>query len=436
MKAITLARTSPLRPRQKTSRVSKNLEVGLTPEIDLTLARTSPLRATQKNKGSGLTSSKHSQNQTISSHAKSYVYLGHGEELSLVNNRTVNNGTLSTITETGLVSMNFATYNLCTIAEYSKYMLNNPLEHKSKLNWLFHGNNAPSDFKKVLSVGHYKLKIKGDEYKDKHCDFLDKMYLNTPIYNISIGRSGLYEINTKDLHLPRLAKEGIEDTHRIYLHDNGTITIAQIKQIYDRSVYPTTIDIIDHIIQYYGLQEIDDNYAIPYTIFENIIKNLTLLTVSELMIRFIGNHYFFVCRYFTRLKFSNYKTINQERKRSRNVENKLVNMTVMGSDYFTRRIHKLYLLLHRELNHSASISYATMFLEFKFVLNKYIKHKGRVGHNIIDFVRSTMNSINKGIAKKEFTEEDISIVDNDFLTLFNTIKHSNFYKSQRTTASA
>ena len=75
---------------------------------------------------------------------KTYVYLGHGMELSLTNDEIVpDNCTLSTIAESGLSGYAKSLLHLCNEIETNKDMVMDPIKHFSTLKRIYRGEHTP-----------------------------------------------------------------------------------------------------------------------------------------------------------------------------------------------------------------------------------------------------------------------------------------------------
>ena len=323
----------------------------------------------------------------------SFIYLGHGSELSLTNNKKVpTDCTLSTITEAGLPGYLSATLQLCNIFRSHRQMLNNPIEHKAELKQHFLGKQ--SAYHRELLEGKFHLKREGLKYKNKFCDFL--LAFDLPDDKIALFRSGLYDINTPGLELPMLEEGDIYDGSSITADKSGFISVEHIRILYKDSLYPS----IDAILEYITAD------AIPYSTFVAAVQRAATMDIDQLMHEFPGNHYYFICRTPTRqLEPNNYRQLRLERANSHPGENEPVdfnNNTLSGKHNFEAKISELYFELYKERD--------TNMLHIKDDINRFLESEGREARHI----NTIILAINESLVNREFNEDDI---DEEFLDL-------------------
>jgi len=156
---------------------------------------------------------------------KTYIYYGHGKELSITNDKQVPSGcTLSTISESGIQSYLVALFALGNLAIDYTELLNDPIANKQELKLKCRGIGLfepTSPIGEKLIEGAYHLKERDFWYKDKHCNFL-LAFSDTG--KIEIHRSGLYEINQPGVDLPRTVMNSIRDNALVTI-EKGIITL-------------------------------------------------------------------------------------------------------------------------------------------------------------------------------------------------------------------
>jgi hypothetical protein len=334
-------------------------------------------------------------------HTKTYIYIGHGDELLDSKRLTVpDNCTLSTITEVGFQVHFSHVLNLCDIAKKHKDLLNDPVPNKKELSRLIHGGNANYADKDDLR-GSYNIKSQGDKYRDKICDFLANFVI--PETNqVAIFRSGLYDIDDIDSEFPGLPDGNIIQRAVITFDRADGISIKNIRNIYKNSLYPT----VDSILQ--NLTFENGNLYDPIVSYEDFIRSVkkeTGMTVSQLMDERPGNHNYFLCRQFPdQLNLNQLNALNRERDESRNRSNYLpVNQT--REQNFVKLMHKIYY----ELTGHKTSSYKTIFTYIEAIFSEFInRDMGVTDVNII------ISKINSALEKNEI---NIKVIDKILLRL-------------------
>ena len=226
-----------------------------------------------------------------------YIYLGHGGENTLIEDKMVpDNCTLSTIAESGIPGNLESTILLCSLSGTHTQMVAHPVENYPELFDKFKDSERTTGVHhQYLNEGEFHVKLPREPYINKSSDFLFEFKKDGKII---LFRSGLYNIATPGLNLPRLEGDNLYDQASITLAANGVISISNIKELYKGCVYPNIQDILENINTITkGIYTTDDETTIPYRIFRMAVKEVVKkMDVAQLMTMFPGNHYFFVCR--------------------------------------------------------------------------------------------------------------------------------------------
>jgi hypothetical protein len=321
---------------------------------------------------------------------KSYIYLGHGADVSLVNNKSVPKGsTLSTIAEAGIAADLAASLNLCNITYEHKDLLQDPVKNKRVLRDMFLGKNTQTGYKEELSRGRYHFKNEDSLYKDKFCDFFFKFGEED---NIAMFRSGFYEI-IDGLELPRLIEGSLFDSASINVPKDGYVRREDIERIYAGSLYPTAQQII---------QELESYDPIPFSIFQQAVRKVAIWNVSQLMDKYPGNHYYFVCRSpLTELSEENYNALSKERAASRNEDDDTNPHSWLLEHNFKRTITRIY---NRVSSRPTKTPYKSMLGYIKWLFNKF----NTLGEKM-EQVNVTIQMLNKALEQNKFRESDMDI---------------------------
>ena len=362
-------------------------------------------------------------------HVKTYIYLGHGYESSLRNDKIVpSNCTLSTIAEAGISAYVSSILNFCTISESHKLMVMNPLRHKRELLDLFLGKHYDNahHHKIRLIQGKYHVKNEGDEYKNKHCDFLFSFNETIEgVKSIILFRSGLYEI-TEDWDLPKLNNRSIYDHASITINPDVGMTIENIRDLYRGSVYPHIDVILEHVERLKWIDELfseTTSELISFNVFREAVRLSAKYMLSDLMREYPGHHYFFACRNFMRvLKPENHLILDETKKLS-HTENDNVALnteTLRGEYFFKRRIQEvvdeLSFFQNKETRDRLIGYYDFLLREIK---GKFVQFNEGMTSNM-EFVNRTIIKINKGLEMHEFNQVDI---DKELLVLIQESQH-------------
>jgi len=370
---------------------------------------------------------------------KTYIYLGHGQELYNDKRHVYHDSTLSTITETGLFAKTLSAVNLSELCQTHKELVKHPRENKDELNLLFTGSEREGLLKQVLMDGKYHLKTEGRPYYNKKCSFLFNFEYGD---ECSLSRSGLYDIDTPGLNLPTLKNEDdMVDESAIDIYKSKGLTITQIKALYRGCVYPRVTDIVDYIrlhrpktirqklkhtvnkntffskdrpytrtisrnkdIQFRVKTQLAN--LIPYYLFVDAVASATTKTVADLMRDYPGNHYFFVCRNYASYYERPYENVKLNRQLSgeKNAPRTLDFATLLGEDNFRYIIQKVYIDNEPEyMDHD----YEDMMVRLKKRFNDYIEFKGQVDDTTLGFVETTIRLIDENIENKQIHVDDI-----------------------------
>lgn len=224
------------------------------------------------------------------SKAKSYVYLGHGQELYEQMAVVPPGCILATLTKTGLPNDIRSVLNFNHIARLHPDLISDPVANYDDLSVLLTGYHYENNFlhKPILNKVTFHLNQEGDPYMDKYCDFLLKFERESGFAHIF--KSGLYDLEGADL--PVLTGNH-HNTVPIYIVEKSKgIPLAMIREIYAGALFPH-IDAIELSIK----TIIDDlPEIINYKVFLAAMKAVANKTISVLISEYGGNHYFVVCR--------------------------------------------------------------------------------------------------------------------------------------------
>jgi hypothetical protein len=298
-----------------------------------------------------------------------YIYLGHGHELTHIpDKKVIPECTLSTITDSSLPANLEHLLLLCNLAQTNKDMVTNPVKYYKELYDLYKGEQYNNQFqhKHKLLEGDYHLKEEGDDYQNKICSFILEFNNKKGKNIVSIFRSGLYDIRTPGLQLPTLDGGEIFDKSSIDVDKGVGLTVANIKQLYSGCVYPNIEDILTNVKINFNqrslpesrIDELNDTHVIPFSVFKYAVHDTVNMDVSQLMERFPGNHYFFICREPTKDKEfkDSYSEILAQRQISKNraearlgkpIEAPYHGLTLRGEQHFRRQLQKVFIELYK-----------------------------------------------------------------------------------------
>jgi hypothetical protein len=333
-----------------------------------------------------------------------YVYFGHGRELTLEEDKVVLPGrTLSTITEAGIPSNVASTLNICNQYLLNKAKVSNPTDHYRELYTLFSGSSYPYTFlhKRHLQEGVYHLKTEGEKYSDKSCSFLfdfDKGDVR------AILRSGLYNLETRGLFLPVLQNRNIRDEASVDINPEVGITIENIRRLYRGCVYPN----VDEMIS--SFKDVREDEPIPYPLFVEAINKFGKKNVSELMEEFPGNHYFFVCRDYGDEYAHSFNTIQERRKGSKEMANARLGMNSQMPSHITplKSRHNFKLIMKKAFAPYLQTSrYNTIIQAAHASFDSFNSKRGDVEVEHFEFINKVIRYINESLIKNIFIIQDI-----------------------------
>ena len=341
---------------------------------------------------------------------KTYIYLGHGNELSLTNDKQVPRGcTLSTITESGIDSYSVVLFALGSLARDYSELLNDPITNKEELKLKCRGIglfDPSSPIGGMLIEGVYHLKEQDFWYKDKYCDFL--WAFEKPGNQVKIQRSGLYEINTPGLDLPRIESNMVVDSATIMVNTKGAIQMRQIESLYRGSIYPTISTIKKHIKRICreknDLRQYDSGYVL-YTIFVEALRRCTPHKLSTLMKMYKGNHYYFGCRCQPGLTSNQQNALSRERAISFENGNTKQPGLLMRKNNYKRLLQKIFIsLFNREKERITHPT--TQATVINLLLDRYIESNGL---DIADHIRvkSIIRLIDTALSENKIIESDM-----------------------------
>jgi len=339
---------------------------------------------------------------------KTYIYLGHGNEILKKGEEYVpammkvpDNCTLSTIVESGLGADLRSVLNLCTVSQQHPEMLSNPLAHLNELNRKFSGREYHNSFehKKRLLEGQFHLKVAGKPFVNKYCNFLLEFKLNDT--TVALFRSGLYDISTVTKPLPLLADGKIFDTSSFNVNIEEGITKDVIVAVYYESIYPTSDAILENIAKTHDIENI-----IPYKVFVRAVRKLVVDDLYDIMYELPGNHYFFLCKIF--VNDIPYNVVEQIREMSKNTSEPLnelspvqLQSTRKGVFAFKHVIRKIFIRKKLPTQTLADYNYEGYINVICKVFDMVTPDK----KNRIQFVNDVIDEINSGLDK--FTIYDI-----------------------------
>ena len=329
-----------------------------------------------------------------------YLYFGHGRELTLEEDKVVLPGrTLSTISEAGIPSNVSSTLNLCNQYLLNKEKVMNPTEHYRELYKLFSGSMFPHTYvhKRHLQEGVYHLKTEGEKYSDKSCSFLfdfDKGDIR------AILRSGLYNLETRGLFLPILQNRNIRDEASININPEVGITLDNIRRLYRGCVYPNVDEIIG------SFKDLPDE-LIPYPIFVEAVKKFGEKNVSELMEEFPGNHYFFVCRDYGDEYAHSFDTIQERRKGSKEMANARLGMNSQTHTSLKSRQNFKLIIKKAFAPYLQTSRYSTIIQAAHASFDSFNNKRGDVEEEHFEFINKVIRLINDCLSKHLFTLHDI-----------------------------
>jgi len=375
---------------------------------------------------------------SIKNTTPTYVYLGHGNEFSYRPDKVVPAGcTLSTITESSLGANLEAVILLTTLAQTHKHMVTQPLKHYHELFDLYKGAqyNATFQHKNKLLEGEFHLKQVGDAYQNKSCTFILEFYNETRPGSVSIFRSGLYDINTPGLKLPRIDGDELFDKASIDFDKKTGLTVANIKELYRGSVYPRVEDILENVKKNMNdklsteskIQTLSDEQLIPFRTFQYAMHDSVNMKVDQLMERFPGNHYFFICRELTPdVAFKeSYTDVQAHRKASKNKAEALLGkpieevppygLNLKAQQHFMRQIQKVFIELYKsdkgvkeakgqaygeyetEVRKEITQEYGIMMDTLIEYFEEFIDDKGKASPYIVRFCNAIIQMINDNL---------------------------------------
>jgi len=336
-----------------------------------------------------------------------YIYLGHGGENTFLNDQIVpDNCTLSTIAESGLPGNLESTLLLSSLSTTHHDMITNPVKNYSKLFHLFKDSEQKTGIHhQYLKEGEFHVKLPKEHYKNKRSDFLFKYSKGKQII---LFRSGLYNIATPGLNLPRLEGDDLYDQASITMPSNGRLTISNIRELYRGCVYPYIDDILENISKNSlakGIDITDDTATLTYmTLLSSVNAVVKNMDVAQLMERFPGNHYFFVCRTQKQFFKHPYTNVLEQRKLSTNrAEAMLGHPIVKPSNYgwslraeqhFMRELQKVFVESYPESDKDEVVIDENTYQEvliYKF--GDFIQFKGKVDQKIIEFLNKIIIKI-------------------------------------------
>jgi hypothetical protein len=326
-----------------------------------------------------------------------YIYLGHGGEKTLVGDTYVPaNCTLSTIAESGIPGNLESTLMLCTLSGTHKQLVSHPVENYAELFDKFKDSERMTGVHhQYLNEGEFHVKLPGEPYLNKSSDFLFEFKKD----KIMLFRSGLYNIATPGLNLPRLEGDNVYDQASITLAANGVITIANIKELYRGCVYPNIRDILENIrTSVKGIDITNDESIMPYRVFRMALKEVVKkIDVAQLMEMFPGNHYFFVCRTHTPFYKYPYENVLEQRKRSTNRAEAMLGRSIVkpsnygwsirAQQHFIRELQKVFIEYYPETDKDEVIMDEDSMIEsLTYKLEDFVRFKGNPKPEITTFL--------------------------------------------------
>jgi len=296
-----------------------------------------------------------------------YVYLGHGFEFSHKPDKEVPPGcTLSTITESSMGANIESVLLLCSLARTNKEMVTQPEKYYRELFDLYKGSQYNNTFqhKRALMEGELHLNKAGDKYQNKSSTFILDFHNKKGKGIISLFRSGLYDLSTPGLELPRIDGGEIFDKSSIDIKQSG-LTVGNIRDLYKGCVFPNIDDILENVKKDLNtmyrhrqpdlmVDTLTDDMLIPFRIFQYAMSTSANMNVDQLMEKFPGNHYFFICRNPREdLEFAQpYENVLQHRQLSKNRAEAMLGkpivptashgLTLKAQQHFRRQLQEVF----------------------------------------------------------------------------------------------
>lgn len=346
----------------------------------------------------------------------SFLYLGHGTEIiDIVDGVTCprikiipKECTLATLTKTGLSSklQQVLRFNEFSI-KHPDY-LEDPITHFNTIEKFLKGPDGHKYPELKRTIFH--LHTEDQPFIEKVCDFLFEFNIGE---KVRLYKSGLYPLGS---NVPQLENKNYQELALAEIDPTGNIPIELIDEMYSESIYPKLKTIKHNIVHLLKKENanvpnspisITIESEIPYELFVRAVRLSCKKTVSELMIKHIGNHYFLPCRVYTDKDKNpiHYGLANTRRLRqmsNNNTRNRFnVSPQILpaeSNDYYERVITDF---VKREMN-SNSYKAALGVLKLRFGI---AQPKPR----IIDFFNSLITEIKQHISSGHFTMNDVTI---------------------------
>jgi hypothetical protein len=346
----------------------------------------------------------------------SFLYLGHGTEIiDLVDGvacpriKTIpKECTLSTLTKTGLASklQQVLRFNEFSI-KHPEYLAD-PVSHFDKIEKFLKGPDGHKYPELKRTIFH--LHTEDQPFIEKECDFLFEFFLGR---KVRLYKSGLYIVGST---VPQLENKNYEDLALAEIDPNGNIPIELIDAMYSDSVYPKLKAIkhnIFHLLKKENAnvpnspESITIDSEIPYDLFVRAVRLSSKKTVSELMAKYPGNHYFLPCRVYVDqhkhpIHYNSSQTRRMRQMSNNNIKTRF-NATpqvlpVEANDYYERLITDCLKKEMNVRNYQAAIG----ILNLRFGISN---PKPR----IIEFFNDLITKIKEHISLGYFTINDVTI---------------------------
>jgi hypothetical protein len=351
----------------------------------------------------------------------SFLYLGHGTEIiDLVDDtpcpriKTIpKECTLSTLTKTGLSSklQQVLRFNEFSI-KHPEYLAD-PVSHFHKIEKFLKGPDGHKYPELKRTIFH--LHTEDQPFIEKECDFLFAFFLSR---NVRLYKSGLYPVGST---VPQLENKNYQELALAEIDPTGNIPIELIDAMYSESIYPKLKTIKHNIVHLLKKENanvpnspgspegksITIESEIPYDLFVRAVRLSSKKTVSELMMKYPGNHYFLPCRvYVDQHKMSIHYGSSQTRRlrqMSNNNTRSRFNVSpqelpVEANDYYERLVTEC---VKKDMN-SRNYQAALGVLNMRFIIPE---PKPR----IIEFFNDLITKIKEHISLGYFTINDVTI---------------------------
>jgi hypothetical protein len=346
-----------------------------------------------------------------------FLYLGHGTEIidvvdgvSCPRIKTIpKECTLSTLTKTGLSSKLQQVLRFNEFSMKHPEYLADPVSHFDKIEKFLKGPDGHKYPELKRTIFH--LHTEDQPFIEKECDFLFAFFLG---HAVRLYKSGLYPIGS---NVPQLENKNYQELALAEIDPAGNIPIDLIDAMYSESIYPKLRVIKQNIFHLLkkentnvpnspeGSVTIDSE--IPYDLFVRAVRLSSKKTVSELMKKYPGNHYFLPCRvYVDQHKMPIHYGLSQTR-RLREMSNNNTRtrfnsqpqlLPVEANDYYERVITECLKKDMNARNYTAAIG--ILNLRFRIADPK---------PRIIEFFNDLITQIKEHISLGYFTMNDVTI---------------------------